>query len=110
MQGGERLNVTAHAKLTLNLRVTGVRDDGYHLIDAEMVTLDLADTLTFTDGSGVVFYGAEVGDEVEPIRTDQRIQTASTEFADLGLQLVDLARGEHGEQEPAIHTLRCWVW
>jgi 4-diphosphocytidyl-2-C-methyl-D-erythritol kinase len=40
----------APAKLTLSLRVVGVRDDGYHLIDAEMVTLDLADTLTFSDG------------------------------------------------------------
>jgi len=38
----------APAKLTLTLRVTGVRADGYHLIDAEMVTLDLADELTFT--------------------------------------------------------------
>ena len=30
--------VTAPAKLTLSLRVTGVRPDGYHLLDAEMVT------------------------------------------------------------------------
>lgn len=51
----------APAKLTLSLRVVGVRDDGYHLIDAEMVTLDLADTLTFTEGSEVVFEGADVG-------------------------------------------------
>jgi 4-diphosphocytidyl-2-C-methyl-D-erythritol kinase len=42
--------VKAYAKLTLSLRVTGVRDDGYHLLDAEMVTLDLADDLTFTGG------------------------------------------------------------
>ena len=35
----------APAKLTLSLRITGVRADGYHLIDAEMVTLDLADVL-----------------------------------------------------------------
>ncbi|HSJ91764.1 MAG TPA: 4-(cytidine 5'-diphospho)-2-C-methyl-D-erythritol kinase [Ilumatobacter sp.] len=38
--------LTAHAKLTLSLRITGVRDDGYHLVDAEMVTLDLTDTVT----------------------------------------------------------------
>ena len=31
--------------LTVSLTVTGVRDDGYHLIDAEMVTLDLVDRL-----------------------------------------------------------------
>jgi 4-diphosphocytidyl-2-C-methyl-D-erythritol kinase len=36
----------APAKLTLSLRITGVRTDGYHLLDAEMVTLDLADTIT----------------------------------------------------------------
>lgn len=35
----------AHAKLTLSLRVTGVRNDGYHLIDAEMVSLDLHDVV-----------------------------------------------------------------
>jgi 4-diphosphocytidyl-2-C-methyl-D-erythritol kinase len=43
----------APAKLTLSLRVTGVRDDGFHLIDAEMVTLDLADTLVFGPGDGI---------------------------------------------------------
>lgn len=39
------LRVEAFAKLTRSLRVVGVRDDGYHLIDAEMVTLDFADVL-----------------------------------------------------------------
>jgi 4-diphosphocytidyl-2-C-methyl-D-erythritol kinase len=43
--------VEAQAKLTLSLRVTGVREDGFHLIDAEMVTLDLADILTITEGA-----------------------------------------------------------
>ncbi len=46
--------VAAPAKLTLSLRVTGVRPDGYHLLESEMVTLDLADTLVIeesTDGS-----------------------------------------------------------
>ncbi len=37
--------VEAPAKLTLSLRVTGVRDDGFHLVDAEMVSLSLCDTL-----------------------------------------------------------------
>lgn len=39
------VELQAPAKLTLTLRLTGVRDDGLHLIDAEMVTLDLYDTL-----------------------------------------------------------------
>ncbi len=43
--------VKAPAKLTLTLRITGVRDDGYHLIDAEMVTLDWHDTLTIDPSS-----------------------------------------------------------
>jgi 4-diphosphocytidyl-2-C-methyl-D-erythritol kinase len=44
--------VEAPAKLTLTFRITGVRADGYHLIDAEMVALDWHDTLTI-DPSGV---------------------------------------------------------
>ncbi|HUR17386.1 MAG TPA: 4-(cytidine 5'-diphospho)-2-C-methyl-D-erythritol kinase [Acidimicrobiales bacterium] len=40
----------APAKLTLSLRVMGRRDDGYHLIDAEMTTLELADELRFSAG------------------------------------------------------------
>ena len=51
----------ALAKLTVSLRVVGVRPDGYHLLDAEMVTLDLADELELTDGSGLEVEGnAEV--------------------------------------------------
>ena len=38
-------SLEAQAKLTLSLRVTGVRADGYHLLDAEMVTVDLCDRL-----------------------------------------------------------------
>jgi 4-diphosphocytidyl-2-C-methyl-D-erythritol kinase len=41
----------APAKLTRRLRVTGVRADGMHLIDAEMVSLDLADVLTVSQGA-----------------------------------------------------------
>jgi 4-diphosphocytidyl-2-C-methyl-D-erythritol kinase len=50
----EPVTIRAHAKLTRSLRITGLRADGYHLIDAEMVTLDLHDTLTIDpDGSGL---------------------------------------------------------
>ena len=64
---GRRLTVlTAPAKLTVSLRVTGVRGDGYHLIDAEMVSLDLADELVLSEGSGlVVVEGRHLGD-VDP--------------------------------------------
>jgi 4-diphosphocytidyl-2-C-methyl-D-erythritol kinase len=49
--------VDAPAKLTVSLRVTGRRDDGFHLLDAEMVTLDLVDTLSFDEGDGVRVFG-----------------------------------------------------
>lgn len=48
----------AFAKLTLSLRVVGVRADGYHLLDSEMVAVDLADDLWFDEGgSGLVVEG-----------------------------------------------------
>jgi 4-diphosphocytidyl-2-C-methyl-D-erythritol kinase len=50
---GGAVLVLALAKLTLSLRVTGVRPDGYHLLDAEMVTVDLADSLQFSAGHGL---------------------------------------------------------
>jgi 4-diphosphocytidyl-2-C-methyl-D-erythritol kinase len=50
--------VLAPAKLTVTLRVTGVRPDGHHEVDAEMVTLDLADELTFSAGDGIEVTGA----------------------------------------------------
>lgn len=43
----------AYAKLTRTLFITGVRDDGYHLLNSEMVTVDLADTLVFAPGKGL---------------------------------------------------------
>jgi 4-diphosphocytidyl-2-C-methyl-D-erythritol kinase len=52
----------APAKLTLSLRVTGVRPDGYHLLEAEMVTIDLADVLELEAGSGVAVVDEVVGE------------------------------------------------
>jgi 4-diphosphocytidyl-2-C-methyl-D-erythritol kinase len=55
--------VSSPAKLTISLRMTGVLPNGYHLIDAEMVSLSLADELTFSDGDGlsVTLHGAAAG-------------------------------------------------
>ncbi len=49
--------IEARAKLTLSLRVTGVRADGYHLLESEMVTLDLADRLEIGPGDGLTVSG-----------------------------------------------------
>jgi len=39
------IELVAPAKLTWYFEITGRRDDGYHLIRSEMVTLDFADRL-----------------------------------------------------------------
>ncbi|MFM8906448.1 MAG: 4-(cytidine 5'-diphospho)-2-C-methyl-D-erythritol kinase [Actinomycetota bacterium] len=50
--------LAAHAKLTLSLRIVGIRDDGFHLIDAEMVSLALADTVHIDPrGTGITVDG-----------------------------------------------------
>lgn len=54
--------VPAPAKLTVSLRITGVRADGYHLLDAEMVSLDLCDELRIEPGAdGLVLVDEVVG-------------------------------------------------
>ncbi|HMK13021.1 MAG TPA: 4-(cytidine 5'-diphospho)-2-C-methyl-D-erythritol kinase [Acidimicrobiales bacterium] len=49
--------VLAPAKLTVNLRITGRRRDGYHFLEAEMMSLDLHDLLVITDGDGLEIVG-----------------------------------------------------
>jgi 4-diphosphocytidyl-2-C-methyl-D-erythritol kinase len=55
------VTLDAPAKLTLRLRVVGVRPDGYHLLDAEMVTVDLHDTLEIAPGDGLEIRGPAGG-------------------------------------------------
>jgi 4-diphosphocytidyl-2-C-methyl-D-erythritol kinase len=43
----------AGAKLTRRLLVVGRRDDGYHLIEAEMLSIDLSDELEISDGNSL---------------------------------------------------------
>ena len=61
--------LSAPAKLTLSLSVAGVRHDGYHLVDAEMVAVDLTDELEVSDGEGLEVVvpdsGLEVSDDGE---------------------------------------------
>ena len=57
------VSLIAPAKLTRSLRVTGIRPDGFHLIDAEMVTLELADELVLDPTrSGLEIVGKFTGD------------------------------------------------
>ena len=58
------VRLSAPAKLTLSLRVVGLRGDGYHLVDAEMVTIDLSDRLVISNGDGLQVVAADGGLEV----------------------------------------------
>ena len=60
MVAGLPARVLAPAKLTLSLRITGRRADGYHLLDAEMVTIDLADELELEQGDGLEITGPAI--------------------------------------------------
>ncbi len=62
-----QVRLIAPAKLTLSLRCTGVRSDGLHLIDAEMVTLDLFDELVIDPaGNGLTIEGAAADVDTGP--------------------------------------------
>lgn len=75
------ITLSAPAKLTVSLRLTGIRDDGMHLIDAEMVSVDLADTLHISDGSGVFMDGPAAG--------ELRGRTDGTDLVSRALQMID---------------------
>jgi 4-diphosphocytidyl-2-C-methyl-D-erythritol kinase len=55
------ITLLAPAKLTVSLQVTGVRADGFHELDAEMVTLDLADELALEPGGSGLTVDLEPG-------------------------------------------------
>ncbi|HLU41013.1 MAG TPA: 4-(cytidine 5'-diphospho)-2-C-methyl-D-erythritol kinase [Microthrixaceae bacterium] len=60
------VELLAPAKLTLGLRIVGVRPDGYHEIDAEMVSLDLCDRLVLSEGSGLTVVRGEEATPGDP--------------------------------------------
>ncbi len=75
------MRVLAPAKLALSLRVTGVREDGYHLIDAEMITVDLVDELTFSAGDGLVVVD-EVGRGLEVPASEENLVRRALDAVD----------------------------
>jgi len=60
------VRLLAPAKLTTSLRIVGVRDDGFHLLQAEMVTLDLADELEVSESTAIEVVHRDLhGNEVD---------------------------------------------
>lgn len=82
----DRIGVQAPAKLTLSLRVTGLRADGYHTIDAEMVSLDLYDDLEIMPGgSWVQVADGDQSDGTVDVELDphDNLVTRAAELADV---------------------------
>jgi 4-diphosphocytidyl-2-C-methyl-D-erythritol kinase len=99
----------ALAKLTLSLRVVGVRGDGYHLIEAEMVTLDLADTLELGPGTGLEVIGPAAGPRVPTDETNlvRRALVAVGRTAHVRLEKrIPAGAGLGGESADAAAVLR----
>ena len=62
--------IESPAKLTVSLTVTGVRDDGYHLIAAEMVALNLHDVIAIDSANDISI--SVDGPFAHGVPTDQR--------------------------------------
>ena len=81
----------APAKLTLSLRITGRRSDGYHVLEAEMVTLDLADRLVVEAGDDLIVLDAGAtempGSTAEPA-TRRHVPAGSENLVNRALALV----------------------
>jgi 4-diphosphocytidyl-2-C-methyl-D-erythritol kinase len=69
----------AFAKLTRTLRIVGVRPDGYHLLESEMVTVDFADDLAFvaSRSSALTIEDAIAWEREAPGGTDESPQIPS---------------------------------
>ena len=80
------VRILAPAKLTTELSVTGIREDGMHEIDAEMVTLDFYDELLVTPGATGV---SIVGDANAVIDPDDNLITRAAKLAgvEIGVEL-----------------------
>jgi 4-diphosphocytidyl-2-C-methyl-D-erythritol kinase len=72
----EMVTMEAPAKLNVSLHITGRRDDGYHLIDAEMVSLDWGDSLTFGEGDGLDVNATTRGGMAVPAGEDNLVRLA----------------------------------
>jgi 4-diphosphocytidyl-2-C-methyl-D-erythritol kinase len=72
-------DLRAPAKLTWYLEITGRRDDGFHLVRSEMVTLDLADRLSVD----------ESGDSLSVSGLTEGVPVDETNLVRRALRLVD---------------------
>ena len=96
------VEVLAPAKLNLFLEVLGRRPDGYHEIESLMVTVNLYDTLTFTDdSSGAISLRCDdpslpIGSENLVVKAAERLKAATGCLAGRGSSLEKVIPAQAG--------------
>ena len=103
-----RIQLEAPAKLTLSLRVTGIRDDGYHLIHAEMVSLDIFDSLSLDpEGSEfvVITHGQSAHGEQDDL-VQQALRAVNRQAGVVLTKLIPAGAGLGGGSSDAAAILR----
>ena len=91
------INLYAPAKLTLSLEIKGIRDDGYHLIEAEMVSLDLMDELEIYDerGNGSIKVSTEYLDQPWGFDTESSVPDNESNLVSKALNLLNVEKSVH---------------
>ena len=91
------INLYAPAKLTLSLEIKGIRDDGYHLIEAEMVSLDLMDELEIHDerGNGSIKVSTEYLDQPWGFDTESSVPDNENNLVSKALNLLKVEKSVH---------------
>jgi len=91
------VNLYAPAKLTLSLEIKGIRDDGYHLIEAEMVSLDLMDELEIHDdiGNGGVEVSTEYLSQPWGFDTESSVPDNENNLVSKALDLLNVEKSVH---------------
>ncbi len=84
----------AYGKINLSLDVTGVREDGYHLVRMIMQTVDVYDVLSFTR-----IPADEVRVTVAPESAERGAMSLPTGNANLVCRAIDAMRGAFGIRE-----------
>ena len=91
------ISLYAPAKLTLSLEIMGIRDDGYHLIEAEMVSLDLMDELEVSDdrGNGGIEISTEYPNQPWGFDTESSVPDNENNLVSKALNLLNVEKSIH---------------
>lgn len=80
-----QVTVNAPGKLNLTLDAVGIREDGYHLLETVMQTVDIVDTLTVTTIPGEHITLAVEGADVGAVEKNTAMKAARLFFAETGV-------------------------